>query len=193
VNSNFPTILSTIDENTMNNTKRLLNITHPSWCTEYYSLLKTRDVDTLLDFLKMYPAISYNDIDSLIGIKHNNDKDNNIHVEVRIESLLREEAKKYKQELFTIKDVLVRYLHKNEVKWSKKTKQIEHRVGVYSMWMSFVCSCYPNKPRPELLKRIKQIWDYIEEQVAGKIDWLPADTEDQIISKAFEKFWFKNS
>jgi RecG-like helicase len=186
-------ILFIIDENIMNNTKQLLNTTHQSWRIEYYSLLKTKGVDTLLDFLKMYPTISYNDIDSLIGIKHKNDKGNNIHVEVRIESLLQEEAKKYNQKLFAIKDSFVRYLHKDNVKWSKKTKQIEHRVMVYSMWSSFVCSCYPNKPRPELIKRIKQIWDYIEEQVAGNISWLPVDTEDSIISKAFEKFWFDNS
>jgi hypothetical protein len=179
----------------MNNTKQLLNTNYQSWRTEYYLLLKTKGVDTLLDLLKMYPAIPYDDIAELIGIKPKNNDENNIDndIELRIEFLLREEAKKYKQELFTIKDVLVRYLHKNNVKWSKKTKQIEHRVGVYSMWSSFVCSCYPNKPRPELVKRIKQIWDYIEEQVAGNINWLPADTEDPIISKAFEKFWFDNS
>jgi hypothetical protein len=175
----------------MNNTKQLLNTTHQSWRIEYYSLLKIKGVDTLLDFLKINPAIPYGDIAGLIGIKQKND-DNDIDndIELRIQFLLREESKKYKQELFAIKDVLVRYLYKDNVKWSKKTKQIEHRVGVYSMWGSFVCLCYPNKPRPELNKRIKQVWDYIEEQVAGNINWLPVDTEDPIISKAFENFWF---
>jgi hypothetical protein len=166
----------------MNNTKKL-SVTQ-SWRTEYYSLLKAKGVDKLLDFLKKYPAISYNDIALLIGKP--NDDDN--YIEIKI--LLSEEAKKYKQELFAIQDILVRYLHKANVKWSRKIKQVELRYGVYSTWKEFVYTCYQRTPRPELNKRIKQIWDYLEEQTAGNIDWLPADIEDPLIVKAFEKIWF---
>ncbi|MDR2762141.1 MAG: hypothetical protein LBB88_06020 [Planctomycetaceae bacterium] len=130
-----------------------------------------------------------------MGIEYKGNSNNyteleELSIKGRIEILLSEEAKKYKKELFAIQDILVRYLNKANVRWSRKIKQVELRYGVYATWKEFVYTCYQRTPRPELNKRIKQIWDYLEEQTAGNIDWLPADIEDPLIVKAFEKIWF---
>lgn len=97
--------------------------------------------------------------------------------------LYREEARRSKSMREAAKDVLIRYLQQYSVKWSPKTKDINHRMGVYALWSMFV------RKRNEAAA--KSTWDYIEQSVSAKKndEWMPTSVDDPLVKEAFDECW----
>ena len=147
--------------------------------------IKNLGYETAFDYMQDHPKVSFKDL--AISLAEAEDVSEYVFA---LKHLYYQDAQKTNKLRFVNQDALVRYLHEYRVNWKRKTKSIKNRIAAFAKWSIFVCVRLKNDlmdVKQEMI--VKQIWDYLEEQVPPNYDWLPESADDPLIQEAFDKFW----
>ena len=155
-----------------------------NWQNTYYSALERLGYNSMMEFYKKNPGVSFTQLEELLGVKDDRDSINHF----RILALFTDEVQSQEHLLFAAKEIVVRLLYEHNVDWKRTKRSIENRMKIFCGLRSF----FEHKcklPFDDASKAAKRLCDSLEEQVSVKSNWLPKSTEDPLLTRIFNEFW----